>query len=161
MGERITRFVFVFLLFSTIDRERRAEDHLLLQFYQTTTPPPPTRARFRAKEKKGEGEEEEEEEEENNGLEEEGIRFDLRVFFFFRRRRLSSNRIRLFFPTERKCLVSSSFLFFSLEEGGRGEVDFLLFLFWSFLQRVRGDSPKSYICVFFLFCNRKRKCKCK
>ena len=149
MGERITRFVFVFLLFSTIDRERRAEDHLLLQFYQKTTPPP-TRARFRAKEKKG-GEEEEEEEEENNGLEE-GIRFDLRVFFFFRRRRLSSNRIRLFFPTERKCLVSISFLFFSFEEGGRGEVDFLLFLFWSFLQRVRGDSPKSYICVFFLFC---------
>ena len=72
-GEKDARFVFVFLLFSTIDRERRAEDHLLLQFYQKTTPPPPTRARFRAKEKKGEGEEEEEEEEENNGLEEEGF----------------------------------------------------------------------------------------
>ena len=41
-----------------------------------------------------------------------------------------------------------SFLFF---RGRGGEVDFLLFLFWSFL-RVRGDSPKSYICVFFLFC---------
>ena len=53
MGERITRFVFVFLLFSTVDRERRAEDHLLLQFYQKTTPPTRARARFRAKEKKG------------------------------------------------------------------------------------------------------------
>ena len=75
--ERELRFVFVFLLFSTIDRERRAEDHLLLQFYQKTTPPTRARARFRAKEKKGG---EEEEEEENNGLED-GIRFDLSFFF--------------------------------------------------------------------------------
>ena len=50
----------------------------------------------------------------------------IRVFFFFVRRRLwswgrrlSSNRIRLFFPTERKCLVSISFLFFSFLSRGR------------------------------------------
>ena len=50
----------------------------------------------------------------------------IRVFFFsfdddFGRggRRLSSNRIRLFFPTERKCLVSISFLFFSFLSRGR------------------------------------------
>ena len=126
--QRITiRFhLFAFFDDRSIERERRAEDHLLLQFYHKTTPPIHLRlrARFRrAKEKKGE-EEEEEEEEENNGLED-GIRFDSSFFFFVRRRlwswgrRLSSNRIRLFFPTERKCLVSISFLFFSFLSRGR------------------------------------------
>ena len=61
-GERITTmtskrdfytFRFRLLLFSTIERERRAEDHLLLQFYQKTTPHPRARA-FERRRKKGE-----------------------------------------------------------------------------------------------------------
>ncbi len=121
------------MLFSTIDRERRAEDHLLLQFYQKTTPPPPTRARFRAKEKKGEGEEEEEEEEENNGLEEEGIRFDLRVFFFSFDDDVSLPiEFVSFFPPRENA--SSAFLFFSFlsRKGGGGRSIFYYFYFGLF-----------------------------
>ena len=128
-SSRELRFVFIFLLFSTIDRSRERDARKTTFFFNSTTRPPHpstyacARAFDERRRKKG-GEEEEEEEEENNGLED-GIRFDSSFFFFVRRRlwswgrRLSSNRIRLFFPTERKCLVSISFLFFSFLSRGR------------------------------------------
>ena len=45
LGERITIRFHLFAFFDDRSRERRAEDHLLLQFYHKTTPHPPTRAR--------------------------------------------------------------------------------------------------------------------
>ena len=55
LGERITiRFrLFAFFDDRERERERRAEDHLLLQFYQKTTPHPRARA-FERRRKKGE-----------------------------------------------------------------------------------------------------------
>ena len=129
--ENYKRFVFrLFAFFDDRSRETRGRppsSSILPKDHPTPTHP---RARALSSEGEKRGRRRRRRRRKQPGLEE-GIRFDLRVFFFFRRRgswgRLSSNRIRLFFPTERKCLVSISFLFFSFEEGGGGGGRFFIF----------------------------------
>ena len=163
--QRITiRFhLFAFFDDRSIERERRAEDHLLLQFYQKTTPPTHARARALSSEGEKRGRRRRRRRRRKQRF---GGRDSIRFEFFFSFDDGGRGDVSLpiefvsFFPPRENA--SSAFLFFSFlsRKGGGGRSIFYYFYFGLFYNVFAvTHQSRIYVCSF---CSaRKRKCKCK